>query len=145
MNRRFRTIAAAVLLLGVASLVGGCKKCECENGNGGGGSNSSSNISGTIAVNNNCVQFIDNWISKGNSYEHKMQVKLSCVSDSDTSYLEFDGTRIKEFYGHDDVEVTKNVENGSHRILCYTVGTNDTVVNVTFEQNNNGVTTHINL
>ncbi len=141
MNRKFRTVAAAVLLLGVASLMGGCKKCECESGNGNGnGNGNGGSYSVTYSANNNCVKFTDKIYSSGKGFEHKMQVKLSCVSDNDTSRLELDGTCIKEFYGTNEVQVTKSVENGSHRILCYTVGTTDTVVNVSFEQNQNGVT-----
>ena len=128
MNRKFRTIAVAVLLLGVASLVGGCKKCTCGNDDGGGGSPINTTTSGENKVETNCVQFTDN-----------MLVKLLCVSESDTSRLELDGACINEFCGTQG-QVTKIVANGSHRILCYTVGTTDTVVNVSFEQNQNGVT-----
>lgn len=134
MNRKFRTIAVAVLLLGVASLVGGCKKSLAPFG-----------LSGKNLVNTSCVQFADLWKSAGPGFEHKMQVKLLCVSDADTNRLELDGTCIKEFYGHDEIEVTRTVANGNHRILCYTVGTTDTVVNITFEQENNSInwTSHI--
>lgn len=139
MNRKFKTITGVVLLMSVVLLMGDCKKCECGNDNGGGESNPANTFSGTNVVNSNCVQFTDKWKSSGNGFEHNMLVKLSCVSDVDTSRLEFDGICIKEFYGTNEVQVTNNVENGSHRILCYTVGTTDTVVNVSFEQNQNGV------
>lgn len=150
MNRKFETFAAVALLMGMAALMGGCKKCECENNNGGGGTPPSTiNCSGTNVVNTSCVQFTDKWESLDNGCEHDMQVKILCVSDSDTNRLELDGMCIKEFYGQEETEVTKTIENGSHRILCYTVGTTDTVVNVTFEQNENGCvnnwTSHVNL
>ena len=174
MNRKFKTIAVAVLLMSVAFLIGGCKKCECNDrcqckDNCGCKTNEGScqyecgcddgvppppvpivvTYSGTNAVNTNCVQFTDKWKALENGTEHAMQVKLLCVNDADTNRLELDGTCIKEFYGQEEAEVTKIVENGSHRILCYTVGTTDTVVNVTFEQDENGRVnnwnTHIHL
>ena len=151
MNRKFKTIAAAVLLLVMASMIGGCKKCECENNNGNGGTQpvTPTVSGGTNVVNTDCVRFTDKWKSLDNGCEHDMQVKLLCVSDADTNRLELDGTCIKEFYGQEEAEVTKTVENGSHRILCYTVGTTDTVVNVTFEQDETGRvnswTSHVNL
>jgi hypothetical protein len=140
MSREFKTIAAVALLMGMAALMGGCKKCECENNNGGGGTTPPSSISysGTNVVNSNCVQFIDKWKSLENGCEHNMHVKLSCASDSDTSRLELDGNCIKEFYGTNEVQVTKTIENGSHRILCYTLGVANSVVDVTFDQDENG-------
>ncbi len=135
MKSRLRTIAAAVLLLGVASLAGGCKKCECENGNGSGGG---SNIEGVYTKTNftcsTCAQFTDSLKLSGNGVNHNMRVELSCVSDTDTSYLELDGTQIKVFNGCDSGWVPKYVAHGTHHILCYTVGSMDTVVDVTFSQ-----------
>ena len=122
MNRKFRTIVAAVLLIGVASLVGGCKK----------GPNSYS--TGTSRA-----KFTDEYKKAGDGFDHNMRVELYCVSDDDMSCLELDGTRIKEFFGRDSGSVTKNVPHGKHQILCYTLGTMDTIVNVSFEQNKEGV------
>lgn len=122
MNRKIRTIAVAVLL-GMASLTGCCKQTPIPQ-----------TSEGTNSASANCVEFTDNWKSSANGCEHNMKVKLLCVSDADTSRLELDGTCIKEFYGSNEVNVTKHVENGSHRILCYTLGAMDTVVNVTFKQ-----------
>lgn len=135
MNRKFRTVAAAVLLLGMASLMECCKKCECENGNDSGGG---SNIEGVYTKTNftcsTCAQFTDSLQLSGNGVNHNMRIKLFCVSDNDTSYLELDGTRIKEFNGYDSGWVPKYIAHGTHRILCYTLGTMDTVVDVTFSQ-----------
>ena len=140
MNRKFRTIGVVVLLLGVASLMGGCKKCECGNGNDSGGG---SNIEGVYTKTNftcsTCAQFTDSLKLSGNGVNHNMRVELSCVSDTDTSYLELDGTQIKEFNGCDSGWVTKYVAHGTHQILCYTLGSMDTVVNMTFTQNSNAI------
>ena len=128
MNRKFRTVVAVVLLLGMDFLTGCCKQTPIP-----------PTSEGTNSANAICVKFTDKWKTSGNGCEHNMQVKLLCVSDADTSRLEVDGTCIKEFYGTNEVNVTKHVENGSHRILCYTLGTMDTVVNVTFKQENGSV------
>ena len=120
MNRKIRTISAAILLLGVASLVGSCKK-------------------NTFSTATNKAKFTDEYKKASNGFDHKMRVELYGVSDDDMSCLELDGTRIKEFYGSDSDWVTKNVPHGTHYVLCYTLTTMDTVVNITFEQDKRGV------
>ncbi len=126
MKRKYRTIAAAVLLIGITAMMGSCKQTPISS-------------KGTNNADTNCVKFTDEWETSGNGCDHNMLLKLLCVSDADTSRLEIDGICIKEFYGTNEVNVTKHVENGSHRILCYTLGTMDTVVNVTFKQVNGSI------
>ena len=128
MNRKIRTIASAALLLGLVSLVGCCKTTI------------TTQSEGEKSASNSCVEFTDKWKTSGDGCEHTMEVKMLCVSDTDTSCLELDGACIKEFYGTNEVKVTKHVENAIHRIFCYTLGTMDTVVNVSFKQDENGVT-----
>lgn len=140
MNRRIKTIAASVLLLVVASLVGSCKKCDCGNCEGCNDTIPTPNPLPLIhKIANNYIIFSDTCIQLENGLRHTMTVKSLCVSDSDTSRLELDGNCIKEFYGTEEAKVTKDIENGSHRIVCYTVGTTDTVLNATFDQNGNNI------
>ena len=145
MNRRIKTIAATVLLFLVASLMSNCEKYKDPN--------DTILVPDTLTnnISNNCIIFSDTCIHLENVFRHNMTVKSLCVSDSDTSHLELDGICIKEFYGTEEAQRTITIENGSHRILCYTVGTTDTVLTVTFDQNENGISwtnntnIHINL
>jgi hypothetical protein len=122
MNRKskLKTIVMVVLLFGVASLMGSCKKGQYSNMTNG-------------------AKFTDEYKKAGNGFDHKMRVELDYIFDDGMSCLELDGTKIKSFYGCDSDWVTKNVPHGKHQVLCYTLGTMDTLVNVFFEQDKNGV------
>ena len=131
MNRKVRTFVAAVLLTGMVALMGGCNKGKPE---------PIPTPKMGYHANNNCIEFTDSIQPNNNYCKHEIHAVLSCVAESDTSYLYLDDSLLKEFYGNDSDWINKDISHGSHNFFCFTKGDADTLLRISFKQDGTGVT-----